>query len=169
MAKLPHQLPETSGPDSPQLSDPAYAIGYCRPPKHTQFKPGQCGNPKGRPKRQRNVRTVVEDVLSERITIREGNRTRSLTKLDGIVLKTVNDALKGDAKALASVIALLRSVGMTDEVPEASHSEPFTANDEGLLADFLQRWSAASAPTETPQDNGEATVGATPPDTGAQS
>ena len=24
-------------------------VGYGRPPKHTRFKPGQSGNPKGRP------------------------------------------------------------------------------------------------------------------------
>ena len=27
-----------------------YRIGYAQPPKHSQFKPGQSGYPKGRPK-----------------------------------------------------------------------------------------------------------------------
>jgi hypothetical protein len=27
-----------------------YEVGYRRPPKHTRFKPGQSGNPLGRPK-----------------------------------------------------------------------------------------------------------------------
>ena len=26
-------------------------VGYCRPPKHSRFKAGQSGNPKGRPKK----------------------------------------------------------------------------------------------------------------------
>lgn len=26
-------------------------VGYCNPPKEHQFKPGQSGNPKGRPKK----------------------------------------------------------------------------------------------------------------------
>ena len=27
-----------------------YEVGYGKPPKHTRFKKGQSGNPKGRPK-----------------------------------------------------------------------------------------------------------------------
>src|SRR6516225_1371379 len=60
-----------------------FSVGYGRPPVHSRFKPGQSGNPKGRRKGQRNVRTVVDGELSQRIRVREGNRTRSLTKLDG--------------------------------------------------------------------------------------
>ncbi len=116
-----------------------YEIGYGRPPQHSRFKPGESGNDKGRPKGRRNVRTVVEEVLNQRITIREGDRTRSLRKLDGVVLTMVNKALQGDVKAQASVLALLRSVGMTAEVPEPSSTEPVTAHDPDIIADFLRR------------------------------
>ena len=37
--------------------DHTFSVGYGKPPAHTQFKPGQSGNPKGRRKGQRNVRT----------------------------------------------------------------------------------------------------------------
>ena len=97
------------------------------------------------------------------------NRTRSLTKFDAMVLTMMNAALKGDAKAQASVIALLRSVGMTDEAPEASHSEPLTADDAAVIADYLRRHSAALAPAEPPRGNEQATVGTPPPDAGAAS
>ena len=45
-------------------------VGYGRPPVHTRFKAGQSGNPRGRRKGQRNVHTVVDEALSQRITIR---------------------------------------------------------------------------------------------------
>ena len=32
-------------------------VGFKRPPKHTRFKPGQSGNPKGRAKHVRNLKT----------------------------------------------------------------------------------------------------------------
>jgi hypothetical protein len=106
---------------------------------HSRFKPGQSGNPKGRRKGQRNVGTVVDGELSQRITVREGNRTRSLTKLDAFVVTLVNAALKGDAKAWASLINLLRSLGLIGETPAANDQKPYTADDESIIADFLRR------------------------------
>ncbi|TMJ36787.1 MAG: hypothetical protein E6G86_18170 [Alphaproteobacteria bacterium] len=93
MAKQP-RLPET--PDGTQPSGaapaPSYVVGYGLPPAHTRYKPGHrgCG---GRPKRQRNVGTVLKDTLDERITIREGKRTRSVSKLDAIILAIIADFL----------------------------------------------------------------------------
>ena len=127
--------PKPSKPNGAQT----FSVGYGRPPVHSRFKPGQSGNPKGRRKGQRNVGTVVDGELSQRIKVREGNRTRSLTKLDGFVVTLVNAALKGDAKACTSLINLLRSLGMTGEPPAANDQKPYTADDEGLIADFLRR------------------------------
>jgi hypothetical protein len=116
---------------------------------HTRFKKGQSGNPRGRRKGQRNIRTVVDETLSQRITIREGDRIRSLTKLDGIIVTMVNGALKGDAKAVASLLTIVRALGMTGEPPAMTDHESFTADDEGLIADFLRRrGSEIQQPTE---------------------
>jgi hypothetical protein len=124
-------------------------VGYGRPPVHTRFKPGQSGNPRGRRKGQRNVHTVVDEALSQRITIREGNRTRSVTKLDAVIVTMVNGALKGDAKAQAALMAIMRSLGMTDEPPPATKAEPFTADDQSLIADYFRRHgSTLQQPTD---------------------
>src|SRR5438034_1547126 len=75
--------PKTTNGAQPSDAAPKYVVGYGRPPKQTRFKTGHtgCG---GRPRRQRNLRTVLEGTLDERITIREGNRTRSVSKRDAI-------------------------------------------------------------------------------------
>jgi hypothetical protein len=54
----------------PRDPDAPYEIGYCKPPKHTRFKPGQSGYPSGRPRGRRNLRTAVRDALKEKITMR---------------------------------------------------------------------------------------------------
>jgi hypothetical protein len=140
-----------------------FSVGYGRPPVHSRFQPGQSGNPKGRRKGQRNVRTVVDGELSQRIKVREGNRTRSLTKLDGFVVTLVNAALKGDAKAWASLINLLRSLGMTGEPPVATDQKPYTADDESIIADFLRRQgSEEQQPTNDKEKDKEGAADTTP-------
>ena len=46
-------------------------VGYRRPPKHTRFKPGQSGNPKGRPKHAPNLKTEFLEELGDDVTVRK--------------------------------------------------------------------------------------------------
>ena len=153
MVKHP-RLPKKPQPNDNHPSEVKrdYEVGYGRPPEHSRFKPGKSGNTKGRPKGRRNVRTVVEDVLSQRITIREGDRTRSLSKLDGVVLTVVNKALHGDVKMLPPLISLLRSVGLINEVTEPTSTEPVTANDSEIIADFLRRHGTSTENVTSPEN-----------------
>ena len=151
--------PKPSKPNGAQT----FSVGYGRPPVHSRFKPGQSGNPKGRRKGQRNVRTVVDGELSQRIKVREGNRTRSLTKLDAFVVTLINAALKGDPKASASLITLLRSLGLIGEPPAANDQKPYTADDESLIADFLRRQgSEEQQQTESNEKDKEGPTDTTP-------
>ena len=49
-----------------------HQVGYGRPPLHTRFKPGQSGNPKGRPKGAKNEDTILREIMNRPIDIREG-------------------------------------------------------------------------------------------------
>ncbi|SRR6266446_1653505 len=153
-------FPETAGCDGTQRSDAAadYVVGYCRPPVHTRFKKGR---PKlgGRRKGQRNVRTVVREILNEKVTLREGNRTRSLSKRDAIYLRITNDAVSGNEKAQSKVIALMQSLGLHNDPQDETNRQPVTANDDALIADFLRRNGIEVKPTPPPKSSDKLETG----------
>jgi hypothetical protein len=126
-------------PSRRAVEDAPYEIGYCKPPKHTRFKPGQSGHPSGRPPGQRNFRTAVREALKEKITIREGDRTRTVSKMDAIIQVTFNKALKADAKALVAFIQFVRWAGLMDEQPELSSTETTSEEDAAIVAGYLER------------------------------
>ena len=75
-----------------------YEVGYAKPPKHTQFKKDQSGNPKGRPKGRKNIRTIVKDVLDRTVTITENGRTRRIKFLEAFVRQLAVKALSGSTR-----------------------------------------------------------------------
>jgi hypothetical protein len=113
-----------------------YTVGYCRPPVHSRFKPGQSGNPKGRAKGSLNLRTILKQVSNEQILIREGDRPRRMSRMEALVRTTFSRAFKGDPKALASLILLARQTGLTesDETTTQLLQGPEYA---AIIADFL--------------------------------
>jgi hypothetical protein len=68
---------------------------YQRPPREGQFKPGQSGNPLGRPKGSKNDRTYVNEHLNKKIPIIEGGKTRKAPRAEAIAIRLVNQAPKG--------------------------------------------------------------------------
>ena len=46
-----------------------YDVGYGKPPRHTRFKKGQSGNPRGRPSGSKNLATVLSEALNELVIV----------------------------------------------------------------------------------------------------
>jgi hypothetical protein len=125
-----------------------YEIGYGKPPKHGQFRPGQSGNRKGRPKHRRNLRSVVEDAMNEKIPVRSGSRERMMTATEALVHTTLTRALKGDQKAVATMLALMRACAMLDEEAVSTASAPLTENDTAVIEEFFRRQQNAPAESD---------------------
>lgn len=83
-----------------------YEVGYGKPPKRTQFKKGRSGNPKGRPKGSKNISTLIEKAMSKKVSATEGGVTRLITKREALAISFVNLALKGDPRAIESILKI---------------------------------------------------------------
>ncbi|RXG85154.1 DUF5681 domain-containing protein [Bradyrhizobium zhanjiangense] len=79
-------------------------VGYGRPPREHQFKPGQSGNKNGRPKGSKNEATIINELLNRKIDIRQNGRLRKITVLEGILTRFADDALKGKDKSAAFLL-----------------------------------------------------------------
>jgi len=96
------------------------AVGYRSPPEATRFKPGQSGNPKGRPKGAGNLGSDLAAELGEPITIREGGRERRISKQRALIKSLMAKALKGDVRATAAILALYARVISEPEEGEST-------------------------------------------------
>jgi hypothetical protein len=103
------------------------AVGYKRPPPHTRFRPGQSGNPSGRPKRKPTFRAALLDELAATMPGKDPQRAGS--KLRALVKTLVDTAIAGDARAQSLLIGALARMGDAEENDAAS----LTADDQEIL------------------------------------
>lgn len=113
--------------------DREYEIGYGKPPKATQFKVGQSGNPKGRPKGSMNAATLMQQIMAEPVSVVEkGGREKTMPMLEVLLRRMVNKAATGDLKAIPMVLTLVEQ-GSSDPGAEAPSAE----KDHRHLQDVL--------------------------------
>jgi hypothetical protein len=97
-----------------------YEVGRGKPPVHTQFKPGQSGNPGGRKKGSKNFATTLMEVANTEITITDNGSERVVTYLEGIFRRVAHKALLGDLKASTTFLGFSERHlnGANDDGPE---------------------------------------------------
>jgi hypothetical protein len=131
--------------------DQEYRVGPGRPPKEHQFKPGQSGNPKGARQKPRSIapdlKALLKRALSGKVTLRQGEQEKIITKAAAGIEQLVNQFAKGDRHARRDLIALAERLGVDlvagqGAALEQSVAAALSANDEALLADYVQRQAA---------------------------
>ena len=100
-----------------------YEVGRGKPPRSSQFKPGQSGNPGGRKKGSRNLKSIVLEVLDSEIELIENGRKRKMPLIQAIVLRQAQVALGGKDRVMDSVLDRYerycgQDIEQTDELPE---------------------------------------------------
>jgi hypothetical protein len=89
-----------------------------KPPKATRFKPGRSGNPRGRTKRSKNGRTLLEETLNEIVVVSEAGVPQRMTKREAFFKSLVARALKDNRFAMLLIKTMERyDVMLADDSP----------------------------------------------------
>ncbi|MXN66506.1 hypothetical protein GR183_16445 [Stappia sp. GBMRC 2046] len=129
--------------------------GYKHPPVHSQFKKGQSGNPKGRPKSQgladgRSLSTdeLVLKLAERKVTVREGGETQEIPAIEAVLRAQYVSATKGNSHAQRHVIERY------DQAKRRERQEIADSNDfwRGYVAAAHKEIAEAEALGETPPE-----------------
>lgn len=111
--------------------EPAYDVGYKKPPQHSRFQPGQSGNPKGRPKGAKGLTTLLDKAMKETVTVQKNGKPRKVSKLEIAITQMANKAAQGDLKAIQFLAPLLRELEAKAE--NKVHGYTLTETDMEVL------------------------------------
>lgn len=117
-----------------------YEVGYGKPPKKHQFKPGYSGNQKGRPKGSPNINTMVNEISCERISIYQNGKKKKISKREAVFRKLELDAVSGEPKARNKYLDMCMNA--EKNAAELEQRKEFIRQDDTkLLEEALKEFS----------------------------
>jgi hypothetical protein len=132
-----------------------YKVGPGRPPKEYQYKPGQSGNPKGAKMKQPSMRSdlgaSLERALDEKLSFRQGERERTMTKAEMGIAQLVNQYAKGDRHARRDLIDIAGRLGV--DLTRGRHQAietALSATHEQILESYVSRCTGLTASLTSP-------------------
>lgn len=129
---------QSPGDGSEDKKSENYEVGYKKPPKHSQFKPGKSGNAAGRKPKLRNLKTDFLAALHAYILVREGESVVRMTVQQALLKSLLARAIKGDRHATDKALFLATLDSPLDE--EQGQSTTDLKDEDRLIFEaFLQR------------------------------
>jgi Family of unknown function (DUF5681) len=117
-----------------------YEVGYGKPPRYTQFKKGQSGNPQGRRKGSKNLTTLLGEALNEPVIVAENGGRRKITMRQAIIKQLVKRSASADLRAMKILLDMVRDLEGRSE-PAFAETSAFTEADEKVIAQLRARIS----------------------------
>lgn len=128
-----------------------YDIGHGKPPEEHRWKKGQSGNPKGRPKAAKGLKTILGKELHAKQTIKIAGEPVTASRLQLMILTLATRAAAGDLKATDRLLPLIIQIFGVDDGADAA--KRLSALDQALLDEWLG--SVNPAPAEQLSSNDE--------------
>jgi len=115
-----------------------YKVGYKRPPQQTQWKKGQCGNPKRQYRRApKGTVALIDAAFEARIDIVENGASRRVSVFEAIFLQLWTKEMSGDKRA-TTVRLKYQEFGASQGGPGGIVIEYVGNDDTRRLAEGLQ-------------------------------
>lgn len=111
--------------------------GYKHPPKAGQFKPGQSGNLRGRPKGSRNLKTDLNKMMRKRIVLTEKGKTRQISGQEAVLLSLLKRVMEGDVRAANSILTMVMKLNPPEPLDDGN--EEISDSDRAIIEDYLNR------------------------------
>ena len=124
-------------------------VGRGNPPKHTQFKKGQSGNKKGRPKGSKNLSTYIMEAARDHVTATVGGRTRKISKIQATAMQLATKAAGGDQAAMGKFLDWVDEIEIRATAIRPSQF-PLSAPDIEVLRAAYERMKQCD--TEKPSE-----------------
>jgi hypothetical protein len=84
---------------------------YGKPPKANQFRKGQTGNPRGKRRGEENIASAFKRIVLRRVKINDGEKVRTVTLAEAVILKNINAALQKNPFAMSNIFRLAEEAG----------------------------------------------------------
>ncbi|HEV7340198.1 MAG TPA: DUF5681 domain-containing protein [Sphingopyxis sp.] len=112
-----------------------YDVGYGKPPKHSRFPPGQSGNPKGKQKGKKGLKTDLAEELDAKQTIQINGKPVTGRRQQLVVMALAARAAAGDLKAARTLLPLIVQVLGTED--RGAERRSLSPQDQAILDDML--------------------------------
>lgn len=125
-----------------------YEIGYGKPPKKNQFKPGYSGNKQGRPKGHKNMMSIVRKCAREKILAKQGDKTIKIDKREALFRAHLNEGIKGNEKSARIALKLILESDK-QELEQMQKISLLNQNDNEILNTFLKQLRLGEVKNDT--------------------
>ena len=110
-------------------------VGYGKPPKKHRFKKGKSGNPNGRSKGAKGLKTDLKEVLAAPVTVSIGGKEYTGSRQKITLVAMAMRAVMGQPRSAEMLIKTTLNVLGPDD--EGAAGERLSKRDEELLKQLL--------------------------------
>nr|WP_246346835.1 DUF5681 domain-containing protein [Sphingomonas jinjuensis] len=128
------------GSNQPSGADD-YRAARGQPPRAYRFTKGTSGNPAGRPKGSKNFATLIKRELDRTVNATVGGRQTKVAKREAIVMRLVDNAMKGDHRSIEAVLKYGDEAASKTTLPPMD-TDP--AREREIMEEYLRRQGGGS-------------------------